>query len=192
MSEHQETLISNFNQSSMTDFYTRFTTPESQTEAISVLEKYEKVTEHAWTYLNRIIENNRSTPGLDNVPAGVSKNAEGERLIAKAQAKYQRRMRSITNAKDSDLQRVTMRQYHKQSQSKSKTQARPLSASQNLQAQREPRRHRTGRNVQFNVKAAQDTVDAFYEISDRNGWVLGETLEKALAALHETLRRDGR
>jgi hypothetical protein len=45
---------------------------------------------------------------------------------------------------------------------------------------------------QFNVKAAQDTVDAFYEISDRNGWVLGETLEQALAALQETLRRDGR
>jgi hypothetical protein len=55
---------------------------------------------------------------------------------------------------------------------------------------RMPRRYRTGRNVQFNVKASQDTVDAFYAISDSNGWVLGETLEHALAALQRELRKD--
>jgi hypothetical protein len=49
------------------------------------------------------------------------------------------------------------------------------------------RRHRTGRNVQFNVKASQETVDAFYAISDAKGWVLGETLEHALAALKREL-----
>lgn len=49
------------------------------------------------------------------------------------------------------------------------------------------RRHRTGRNVQFNVKASQETVDAFYAISDSKGWVLGETLEHALAALKREL-----
>lgn len=52
------------------------------------------------------------------------------------------------------------------------------------------RRYRTGRNVQFNVKASQDTVDAFYAISDGNGWVLGETLEHALAALQRELHKD--
>ena len=52
------------------------------------------------------------------------------------------------------------------------------------------RRYRTGRNVQFNVKASQNTVDAFYAISDGNGWVLGETLEHALAALQRELRKD--
>jgi hypothetical protein len=52
---------------------------------------------------------------------------------------------------------------------------------------REPRRYRTGRNVQFNVKASQVTVDAFYEISDQQKWVLGETLERALAALQREL-----
>jgi hypothetical protein len=57
---------------------------------------------------------------------------------------------------------------------------------------REPRRHRTGRNVQFNVKASRDTVDAFYLISDRNGWVLGETLEHALVALQRELGEQGR
>ena len=52
---------------------------------------------------------------------------------------------------------------------------------------RQPRTHRTGRNVQFNVKAAQETIDAFYAISDAQGWVLGETLEKALAVLQREL-----
>ena len=63
------------------------------------------------------------------------------------------------------------------------------------QSKRERRRYRTGRNVQFNVKASQETVDAFYAISDRQGWVLGETLEHALAALERQLagerRQDG-
>lgn len=54
-------------------------------------------------------------------------------------------------------------------------------------AKREPRRYRTGRNVQFNVKAAQSTIDAFYAISDQQGWVLGQTLEQALAALQREL-----
>jgi hypothetical protein len=58
-------------------------------------------------------------------------------------------------------------------------------------AKRPPRRYRTGRNVQFNVKASQDTVDAFYAISDREGWVLGETLEHALAALQRELASGG-
>ena len=52
-----------------------------------------------------------------------------------------------------------------------------------VQTKREPRRYRTGRNVQFNVKVSQQTADAFYAISDRFGWVLGETLEQALKAL---------
>ncbi len=50
------------------------------------------------------------------------------------------------------------------------------------------RQHRTGRNIQFNVKASQETLDAFYTVSDRQGWVLGETLEHALAALLRELK----
>jgi hypothetical protein len=56
---------------------------------------------------------------------------------------------------------------------------------------REQRRYRTGRNVQFNVKASQETVDAFYSIADGQGWVLGETLEHALAALKRELTGRG-
>jgi hypothetical protein len=54
-------------------------------------------------------------------------------------------------------------------------------------SKRTPRRHRTGRNVQLNVKAAQETVDTFYAITEQQNWVLGETLERALAALQREL-----
>lgn len=50
-------------------------------------------------------------------------------------------------------------------------------------ATREPRRHRTGRNTQFNIKARADTIERFYALADRYGWVLGETFERAVAAL---------
>jgi hypothetical protein len=51
---------------------------------------------------------------------------------------------------------------------------------------REPRRHRTGRNIQLNIKARAETIDRFYAIADRHGWVLGETFERAVAALERT------
>jgi hypothetical protein len=60
-----------------------------------------------------------------------------------------------------------------------------------LKPKRQPRTHRTGRNVQFNVKASQDAVDTFYRISDEQEWVLGETLERALAALERELKGQG-
>ncbi len=60
-----------------------------------------------------------------------------------------------------------------------------------IEPKRVPRRHRTGRNIQFNVKASQETLDAFYAITDRQGWVLGETLEHALAALQRELNSNG-
>jgi hypothetical protein len=54
-------------------------------------------------------------------------------------------------------------------------------------APREPRRYRTGRNVQLNLKVRRETVDAFYRIADQQGWVLGEAFERAVAALQEEL-----
>jgi hypothetical protein len=41
------------------------------------------------------------------------------------------------------------------------------------------------------VKAAQATIDAFYAISNQQGWVLGETLDHALAALQRELEGQG-
>jgi hypothetical protein len=54
-------------------------------------------------------------------------------------------------------------------------------------SKRAPRRYRTGRNVQLNVKVSAETIEAFYALADREGWVLGETLEKAVAALKKEL-----
>lgn len=56
---------------------------------------------------------------------------------------------------------------------------------------REARVYRTGRNVQFNVKASMETVQAFYAVTDANpGWVLGYTLERAIAALKRELETE--
>lgn len=49
-----------------------------------------------------------------------------------------------------------------------------------------PRRRRTGRNAQFNLKAKPETIAAFCAVADQNGWGLGETLEYAV----DLLQRD--
>ena len=46
-----------------------------------------------------------------------------------------------------------------------------------------PRRRRTGRTAQFNLKARPETVAAFCALADRMGWGLGETLEHAVTLL---------
>jgi hypothetical protein len=53
------------------------------------------------------------------------------------------------------------------------------------------RRHRTGRNVQCNIKAKAETVAAFKALSDENGWVDGETFERAIAALKREMAKAG-
>lgn len=52
---------------------------------------------------------------------------------------------------------------------------------------RQQRRHRTGRNVQLNIKATPETIERFQAIADRQKWVLGEALEHALDALEARL-----
>lgn len=54
---------------------------------------------------------------------------------------------------------------------------------------RDPRIHRTGRNVQFQAKATQATIDRFYAICDQNDWRLGYTLERAVEALERELKK---
>ena len=54
-------------------------------------------------------------------------------------------------------------------------------------AKREPRRHRTGRNMQLNIKARTEAINTFYAITDQQGWVLGETFENAIEALKREL-----
>jgi hypothetical protein len=52
---------------------------------------------------------------------------------------------------------------------------------------RAPRRYRTGRNIQLNIKARTEAITTFYAIADQQGWVLGETFEHAIAALQREL-----
>ena len=52
-----------------------------------------------------------------------------------------------------------------------------------------PRRRRTGRNTQFNLKARPETITAFCSVADRQGWGLGETLEKAVELLEKEYGR---
>ena len=55
-------------------------------------------------------------------------------------------------------------------------------------ARRQPRRHKTGRTAQFNTRTPPETVEAYYAIADAQGWLVGETVEKALAALQRELK----
>jgi hypothetical protein len=67
----------------------------------------------------------------------------------------------------------------------------PATPKPEAKVKRAARRYRTGRNVQFNVKASQETVDAIYALTEANkGWVLGYTLERAIAALQRELEHE--
>jgi hypothetical protein len=52
---------------------------------------------------------------------------------------------------------------------------------------REPRRYRTCRNTQLNIKTRTEAIESFYAIADQQGWVLGETFERAIEALKREL-----
>jgi hypothetical protein len=63
----------------------------------------------------------------------------------------------------------------------------PAPAPKREPPREEQRRYRTGRNKQLSLKVSNETADAFYAIADSQKWVLGETLERALAALQREL-----
>lgn len=54
---------------------------------------------------------------------------------------------------------------------------------------RAQRRHRTGRNAQLNIKIKPETLEDFYALVDRQGWVQGEAFELAIEALKRELDR---
>lgn len=63
----------------------------------------------------------------------------------------------------------------------------PTAARPEQPPKREPRRYRTGRNVQLNVKVSAETLASFHALADSQGWVLGETLERAVGALEREI-----
>ena len=54
-----------------------------------------------------------------------------------------------------------------------------------------PRRRRTGRNAQFNLKTTLEAIAAFTAIADRLDWGLGETFEKAIPLLEREYLSQG-
>jgi hypothetical protein len=50
---------------------------------------------------------------------------------------------------------------------------------------RQPRTYRTGRSAVFTVKTLPATLDDFYAISERKGWKVGETFERAVELLKQ-------
>jgi hypothetical protein len=54
-------------------------------------------------------------------------------------------------------------------------------------AKKMSRRRRTGRNEQLNLKVTAKARESFYQITDNQGWVLGETFENAIEALQREL-----
>lgn len=67
----------------------------------------------------------------------------------------------------------------------------PVTTAAPAAPKREPRRHRTGRTVQFNCRTTQECFDGLYAIADQQGWLVGETLERAYAALRRELEGQG-
>jgi len=60
-----------------------------------------------------------------------------------------------------------------------------------LASARRPRRtYRTGRNIQLNIKVRSEAMELFYQIADRQGWVLGDAFERAVQALSRSLASD--
>jgi hypothetical protein len=50
-------------------------------------------------------------------------------------------------------------------------------------------KQRTGRTEQFACRITREALDTIYAIADQQRWTVGATIEHALAALQEKLRR---
>lgn len=48
---------------------------------------------------------------------------------------------------------------------------------------------RTGRNTQFFCRITKEGRDAFYGLAEAHNWTIGETVERALAALQREIER---
>jgi hypothetical protein len=52
---------------------------------------------------------------------------------------------------------------------------------------RKPRYHKTGRTAQLNCRVMPASLDKVYAIADQRGWLVGETVERAIEALERQL-----
>lgn len=54
---------------------------------------------------------------------------------------------------------------------------------------RKPRYHKTGRTAQLNTRVMPATFQTVYALADQHGWLVGETVEKAVDALVRELEK---
>lgn len=59
----------------------------------------------------------------------------------------------------------------------------PSREGQTIKSPRPRRKHVTGRNQQFNIKATAETIDRFYKLADARRVPLGQLLQDAIEAL---------
>ena len=74
--------------------------------------------------------------------------------------------------------------------------ARTMTVGEHLRdEQRQPKKvdrrslRKTGRTEQFNVRLKSATKQEIQRLADDNGWLIGEAIEHAVAALNEKLTR---
>lgn len=67
----------------------------------------------------------------------------------------------------------------------------PAPVPQAATERRQPRRHKTGRTAQLNVRVKPAISDGFYQLADAQGWLVGETVERAYEALRRELAAKG-
>lgn len=79
-----------------------------------------------------------------------------------------------------------VRQVSENAKFPSREAAQPAAVAKPVKAKAQ-RRYRTGRNVQLNSKVDADTFKLFYEITEQQGWVAGQTIKNALEALKREL-----
>jgi hypothetical protein len=72
------------------------------------------------------------------------------------------------------------------------TSREPERSTEPAPTKHKPRRYRTGRSQQFNCRTTQACYDGMYAIADQQEWKIGETLERAYAALKRELEGQGR
>jgi hypothetical protein len=54
---------------------------------------------------------------------------------------------------------------------------------------RKPRYHRTGRTAPLNCRVLPSALDKLYAIADQQGWLVGQTVERAFEALERELAK---
>ncbi len=92
---------------------------------------------------------------------------------------------SPTIPKKPPVQKEVIREVSEQNNFPSRAPARAAASPKPVvetKLMKQQRRRRTGRNVQFNIKATAETVERFTALADKHGLVFGELLERALDA----------